>query len=161
MLLEANFLFPWCQSPSSRAQKCQFCARMASKWGFRSPKKHKNADFVLERPENGGSRPQKRTKTPILCSKSPKMGVPDPKSAQKCRFRARKARKRGYETKKKHKNGIFVLGIQVGTQVGPQFAAELVLGVSLPLIRECSLYSLRCPQLVSDAPLCWPILCVG
>ena len=29
---------------------------------------HKNADFVLEKAENGGSRPQKRTKTPILCS---------------------------------------------------------------------------------------------
>ena len=77
------------------------------------------------------------------------MGVPDPKSAQKPQFRARKTRKRGYETKKKHKNGIFVLGTQVGTQVGthvgtqvgPQVAAELVLGVSLPLIRECSLYS--------------------
>ena len=122
---------------------------------------HKNADFVLERPENGGSRPQKRTKTPIFCSKGLKTRVPKAKSAQKPQFCARKARKRGYETKKKHKNGIFVLGTHVGTQVGPQFAAELVLGVSLPLIRECSLYSLRCPQLVSDAPLCWPILCVG
>ena len=33
-------------------------------------KAHKNADFVLERPENGGSEGKKRTKTPILCSKS-------------------------------------------------------------------------------------------
>ena len=122
---------------------------------------HKNANSVLERPQNGGSEAQISTKMLILCLKGRKMGVPDPKSAQKCRFRARKARKRGYETKKKHKNGIFVLGTHVGTQVGPQFAAELVLGVSLPLIRECSLYSLRCPQLVSDAPLCWPILYVG
>ena len=130
---------------------------------------HKNADFVLERPENGGPRPQKRTKTPIFCSKGLKTRVPKAKSAQKPQFCARKARKRGYETKKKHKNGIFVLGTHVGTQigthvgtqVGPQVAAELVLGVSLPLIRECSLYSLRCPQLVSGAPLCWPILCVG
>ena len=122
---------------------------------------HKNADFVLERPENGGPRPQKRTKTPILCSKGLKTRVPKAKSAQKPQFRARKARKWRYETKKKHKNGIFVLGTQVGTHVGTQVAAELVLGVSLPLIRECSLYSLQCPQLVSDAPLCWPILCVG
>ena len=122
---------------------------------------HKNANSVLERPENGGSRPKKRTKTPILCSKGLKTRVPKAKSAQKPQFRARKARKRGHEAKKKHKNGIFVLGTHVGTQVGPQFAAELVLGVSLPLIRECSLYSLRCPQLVSDAPLCWPILYVG
>ena len=36
---------------------------------------HKNADFVLEMPENGGPEGQKRTKTPILCSKSPKMVV--------------------------------------------------------------------------------------
>ena len=79
----------------------------------RTLNKHKNLNFVLEKPENGGTK-----------------------------------------LKKKHKNGIFVLGTHVGTQVGPQFAAELVLGVSLPLIRECSLYSLRCPQLVSDVPLC-------
>ena len=35
-------------------------------------KKHKNADFVLERPENGGSEGKKRTKMAILCSKCPK-----------------------------------------------------------------------------------------
>ena len=52
-------------------------------------KAHKNADFVLERPENEGSGGQKRTKTSILCSKCPKMRVPDPKSAQKWRFCAR------------------------------------------------------------------------
>ena len=53
---------------------------------------HKNADFVLETPENRGSGGQKRTKTPILCSKCPKMRVPDPKKAQKPRFCARKDR---------------------------------------------------------------------
>ena len=31
-------------------------------------KAHKNADFVLESAENGGSEGQKRTKTSILCS---------------------------------------------------------------------------------------------
>ena len=30
---------------------------------------HKNPDFVLEKPENGGPEGQKSTKTPILCSK--------------------------------------------------------------------------------------------
>ena len=115
------------------AQKPLFCARKARKRGFRSPKKHKNADFVLEIPENEGSEAQKSTKMLILCVKGLKTRVPKAKSAQKCRFRARKARKRGYETKKKHKNTIFVLGTHVGTQVGPQFAAELVLGVSLQL----------------------------
>ena len=51
---------------------------------------HKNPNFVLEKPENEGSGGQKRTKTSILCSKSPKTRVPDPKSAQKPRFCARK-----------------------------------------------------------------------
>ena len=31
-------------------------------------KAHKNPDFVLEKPENGGSEGKKRTKTSILCS---------------------------------------------------------------------------------------------
>ena len=50
------------------AQKPRFCARKARKQGFRRVKAHKNLDFVLEMPENEGSRPQKRTKMPILCS---------------------------------------------------------------------------------------------
>ena len=50
---------------------------------------HKNANFVLEKPENGGFGSQKRTKISILCSKGPKTGGPDPKSAQKPRFCAR------------------------------------------------------------------------
>ena len=49
------------------------------------------------------------TKMPILCSKRPKMGVPKPKSAQKPRFCARKARKRGSRRQKAHKNPDFVL----------------------------------------------------
>ena len=73
-------------------QKCRFCAQNARKWGFRRPKKHKNPDFVLKKPENEGSRPQKRTKMPILCSKCPKTRVAKPKSAQKCRFCAREER---------------------------------------------------------------------
>ena len=55
-------------------------------------KAHKNADFVLERPENGGLEGQKSTKAPILCSKHPKTGVPKAKSAQKPRFCAHKDR---------------------------------------------------------------------
>ena len=50
------------------------------------PPEHKNADFVLEKPENRGSEGQKRTKTSILCSKRPKMAVPKPQKAQKTRF---------------------------------------------------------------------------
>ena len=52
-------------------------------------KAHKNLDFVLETPENGGSGGQKRTKTPILCSKRPKTRVPKAKKAQKWSFCAR------------------------------------------------------------------------
>ena len=50
---------------------------------------HINADFVLETPKNGGSGGQKRTKTSILCSGSPKMGG---------------------QRQKAHKNLDFVLG---------------------------------------------------
>ena len=89
LLPKVNFSFHESRSPCIRAQKPRFCARNAQKWGVQTPKAHKNPDFVLEMPENRGSRPQKRTKTPILCSKSPKMGVSDPKSAQKPRYCAR------------------------------------------------------------------------
>ena len=44
---------------------------------------------MLETPDTGGTEGQKSTKTPILCSKRSKMGVPDGKSAQKPRFCAR------------------------------------------------------------------------
>ncbi|MDY2650050.1 MAG: hypothetical protein SOV89_02865 [Candidatus Egerieousia sp.] len=71
---------------------------------------HKNPDFVLEMAENEGFEGQKSTKTPILCSKRPKTGVPKAKKAQKPRFCARKARKWGFQRQKAHKNGDFVLG---------------------------------------------------
>ena len=72
-------------------------------------KTHKNLDFVLGMAENGGPEGQKRTKTPILCSKSPKTRVSEGKSAQKPRFCARKARKQGFRRPKTHKNPDFVL----------------------------------------------------
>ena len=49
------------------------------------------------------------TKTPILCSKCQKIGVPKGKSAQKPRFCAQNARKWGFRKPKKHKNPDFVL----------------------------------------------------
>ena len=70
---------------------------------------HKIGVFVLVKPENGGLEGQKSTKTSILCSNSPKTRVPNPKSAQKPRFCAREARKRGFRRLKKHKNPDFVL----------------------------------------------------
>ena len=86
------FRLPDAIYPSSRAQKCRFCARNARKWGFRKPKAHKNLDFVLEMPENRGPEHKKSTKTSILCSKSLKTRVPKSKSAQKPRFCARIAK---------------------------------------------------------------------
>ena len=80
---------PILKTPGHRAQKPRFCAPNTRTRGFRSQKAHKNLDFVLEKPENGGSEGQKRTKTSILCSKRPKMGVPEAKKAQKPRFCAR------------------------------------------------------------------------
>ena len=79
-----NFLLRY----KTRAQKPRFCARNARKRGGRRPKKHKNLDFVLETPENGGAKAEK---------------------AQKPRFCARNARKRGFRRPKKHKNPDFVL----------------------------------------------------
>ena len=109
-LQEGHFTLPHTNSPFARAQKFRFCAREARKWGVQRAKAHKNLDFVLEKPENGGSRPQKSTKMPILCSECPKTRVPKGKSAQKPRFCARNARKRGFQTPKAHKNLNFVLG---------------------------------------------------
>ena len=93
-----------------RAQKCRFCAQNARKQGFQTPKTHKNADFVLERGKNQGKIASSDTKMPILCSKCLKTWVPEAKKAQKPRFCARKARKRGSRRSKAHKNADFVLG---------------------------------------------------
>ena len=48
------------------------------------PKAHKNLDFVLEMPENEGSRPQKRTKMPILCSGMVAASPAAPTGTQHC-----------------------------------------------------------------------------
>ncbi|MDY5318667.1 MAG: hypothetical protein SPG81_00470, partial [Candidatus Egerieousia sp.] len=94
-------------------QKPRFCARKARKRGFLSPKKHKNAVFVLETPENKGSEGQKLTKTSILCSKSPKIGVPAPKSAQKPRFCARKDRDWHQEERKLASGSATIAFLQI------------------------------------------------
>ena len=53
---------------------------------------HKNPDFVLERGKNLRKIARSDTKTPILCLKSPKTGVPKAKKAQNPRFWARNNR---------------------------------------------------------------------
>ena len=61
-------LFPMLHLTATRAQILFFCARTARKQGFQTPKAHKNPDFVLETPKNGGSKGKKRTKMGLLCS---------------------------------------------------------------------------------------------
>ena len=94
----------------SRHKNLDFVLERLENGGGRRQKAHKNADFVLEKAENVGFEGQKRTKTSILCSKCPKTGVPEAKSAQKCQFCARNARKWGFRRQKAHKNLDFVLG---------------------------------------------------
>ena len=77
---------------AKKAQKPQFCARNARKRGFRRAKAHKNLDFVLEKPEIGGSEGKKSTKTHFLCSNGLKTRFPKPKSAQQPYFCAREDR---------------------------------------------------------------------
>ena len=118
-LVKANCGFPMVRSAQLRlpddylCRNCAFQVILVAKLRFPgaalAANEHKNPDFVLESPENRGYEGQKRTKTPISCSKSPKMGVPEAKSAQKPRFRARNARKQGFRRAKKHKNLDFVL----------------------------------------------------
>ena len=100
------------QGPPISSTDAEFYSRRST-FHFKSPaplaSEHKNGDFVFEMPKNGGFRPQKRTKTSILCSKTLKTGVPKAKKAQKPRFCARNARKRGFQTQKAHKNPDFVL----------------------------------------------------
>ena len=110
----------WCAQPKLRlpdgflCRNCAFQVILVAKLRFPSAalaaNEHKNPDFVLEQPENRGSRGKKRTKTPISCSKSPKTRVPKAKKAQKPRFCARNALKQGSRRTKKHKNPDFVLG---------------------------------------------------
>ena len=50
--------------------------------------------FCVKTTKNIGKIAHSDTKTPILCSKGRKMGVPKPKSAQKCRFCARRSTER-------------------------------------------------------------------
>ena len=47
--------------------------------------------FCVKTTKNLGKNAHSDTKIPILCSKGRKMGVPKPKSAQKCRFCARRS----------------------------------------------------------------------
>ena len=119
----------WCWCAGALVRRCDGVGA-AAKWKasprlrfpipLSPPLEHKNPDFVLKNPENEGSRPQKRTKTSILCSKCPKTRVPYPKKAQKPRFCAQNARKQGFRRPKKHKNHDFVLEMSENKGSKPQ-----------------------------------------
>ena len=59
------------------------------------------------------------TKNPILCSKGLKMRVSEGKSAQKPRFCARNARKRGFQTPKSTKTPILCSGMIAASLAAP------------------------------------------
>ena len=62
-------------------------------YAFRAQKPH----FCVKTTKNLGKIAHSDTRMPILCSKGRKMGVPKPKSAQKCRFCARRASRNSTE----------------------------------------------------------------
>ena len=66
---------------------CAVIRRNDHCYASRAQKHH----FCVKTIKNLGKIAHSDTKTPILCSKGRKMGVPKPKSAQKCRFCARRA----------------------------------------------------------------------
>ena len=103
--IQHNCALPDADDLAPRAQKF----KIADSDAAHQLHEHKKPDFVLEQPENEGFEGQKRTKTSILCSNSPKTRVSKAKSAQKPRFCARNARKQGLQTPKAHKNPDFVL----------------------------------------------------
>ena len=65
---------------------CAVICRNNHCYAFRAQKPH----FCVKTTKNLGKIAHSDTKTPILCSKGQKMGVPKPKSAQKCRFCAQR-----------------------------------------------------------------------
>ena len=68
---------------------CAVICRNDHCYASRAQKPH----FCVKTTKNLGKIAHSDTKTSILCSKGRKMGVPKPKSAQKCRFCARRSTK--------------------------------------------------------------------
>ena len=91
-LPEANFLSPWCQSPSSRAQNRGFCALLPFKTPIFGAFDHKIGVFVSERATFPRFCPLSSTKSAFLCAFA----------LRDRHFRASRAQNRGI--------GVFVLG---------------------------------------------------
>ena len=86
MLPEANFLSPWCQSPSSRAQNRGFCALFAFGTPIFRLFEHKIGVFVRFLPPKPSFSGFPSTKSGFLCF----FGLRDP------HFRAFRAQNRGF-----------------------------------------------------------------
>ena len=69
---------------------CAVICRNDHCYASRAQKPH----FCVKTTKNLGKIAHSDTRMPILCSKGRKMGVPKPKSAQKCRFCARRSTER-------------------------------------------------------------------
>ena len=72
---------------------CAVICRNDHCYASRAQKPH----FCVKTTKNLGKIAHSDTRMPILCSKGRKMGVPKPKSAQKCRFCARRASQKSTE----------------------------------------------------------------
>ena len=68
MLPEANFLSPWCQSPSSRAQNRGFCALLAFGTPIFGRFEHKIGVFVRFCPPKPSFSSLSSTKSAFLCA---------------------------------------------------------------------------------------------
>ena len=75
---------------------CAVIYRNDNCYASRAQKPH----FRVKTTKNLGKIAHSDTKTSILCSKGRKMGVPKPKSAQKCRFCARRSTDQHGETQR-------------------------------------------------------------
>ena len=74
-LPDANFLFPWCQSPASRAQKWGFCAFLTFGTPVFGRFEHKKGIFVRFWPSEPPFSGFSSTKSPFLCSRGGESGI--------------------------------------------------------------------------------------
>ena len=109
MLPEANFISPWCQSPSSRAQNRDFCALLGFGTLVFRHFEHKFEVFVLfwglEPPFSGFS----STKSAFLCAFA----------LRKPRFRAFRAQNRGFCAQEEGKVGLESVTAETLTTLPP------------------------------------------
>ena len=95
-LPDANFLFPWCQSPSFRAQNRHFCVRNGDISLVLAPSEHKIEVFVR-----------------FLPSGPPFSGISSTKSRFLCAFCLRDRRFQGFRAQNWHFCALFDFGTTI------------------------------------------------